>query len=201
MAKVCRGVAHAHVNGTIHRDLKPQNILVREDGEPLVLDFGIAKHREDTTLTASQSTPGTPSHMAPEQFEPGSPSQGGSGRRLGAGHDPLPGAHPRASVPGTQPRVGFVPDRPRQADRLCASSTGSCRRRSRTSFSSASRRTRGSGRRARRVLAESLEPRRSPTSCIRRGAGGRAPPCWSPPPLIVVAALVLRPWNWWTARP
>jgi cyclophilin family peptidyl-prolyl cis-trans isomerase len=70
MAKVCRGVAHAHHNDTIHRDLKPQNILVREDGEPLVLDFGIAKHSEDTTLTASASAPGTPSHMAPEQFDP-----------------------------------------------------------------------------------------------------------------------------------
>jgi cyclophilin family peptidyl-prolyl cis-trans isomerase/predicted Ser/Thr protein kinase len=70
MAKVARGVAHAHQNGTIHRDLKPQNILVREDGEPMVLDFGIAKHREDSTLTATAATPGTPSHMAPEQFEP-----------------------------------------------------------------------------------------------------------------------------------
>jgi cyclophilin family peptidyl-prolyl cis-trans isomerase/predicted Ser/Thr protein kinase len=70
MAKVAHGVAHAHANGTIHRDLKPQNILVREDGEPMVLDFGIAKHREDTTLTATAATPGTPSHMAPEQFEP-----------------------------------------------------------------------------------------------------------------------------------
>jgi cyclophilin family peptidyl-prolyl cis-trans isomerase/predicted Ser/Thr protein kinase len=71
MAKVARGVAHAHEKGTVHRDLKPQNILVREDGEPMVLDFGIAKHSEDPTLTATAATPGTPSHMAPEQFEPG----------------------------------------------------------------------------------------------------------------------------------
>ncbi len=68
--KVCEGVAHAHRNGMVHRDLKPQNILVREDGEPLILDFGISKHQDDTTLTGGTTSPGTPSYMAPEQFEP-----------------------------------------------------------------------------------------------------------------------------------
>jgi cyclophilin family peptidyl-prolyl cis-trans isomerase/predicted Ser/Thr protein kinase len=69
--RVCEGVAHAHRSGTTHRDLKPQNILVREDGEPMILDFGIAKHREDASITSGGFAPGTPSFMAPEQFDAG----------------------------------------------------------------------------------------------------------------------------------
>jgi cyclophilin family peptidyl-prolyl cis-trans isomerase/predicted Ser/Thr protein kinase len=71
LARVADGVAFAHQNGTVHRDLKPQNVLVREDGEPAVLDFGVARHREDVSLTSGAAAPGTPSFMAPEQFEPG----------------------------------------------------------------------------------------------------------------------------------
>jgi tetratricopeptide (TPR) repeat protein len=69
MRLVCLGVQHAHVRGVIHCDLKPDNILVSEDGQPHVLDFGLA--RLTTTrpdgLTENGSAPGTPSWMSPEQ--------------------------------------------------------------------------------------------------------------------------------------
>ena len=43
MGKVCAAVQYAHQNGVIHRDLKPGNILVDDEGDPHVLDFGLAK--------------------------------------------------------------------------------------------------------------------------------------------------------------
>jgi serine/threonine protein kinase len=85
--KVCDAVAFAHAHGVIHRDLKPQNIMVAEFGEALVLDWGVAKRIADATPTQElEPTPptqpapsggrivtrdgsiiGTPMWMAPEQ--------------------------------------------------------------------------------------------------------------------------------------
>jgi len=71
MATVCRAVQHAHQRGVIHRDLKPSNILVTPDGQPHVLDFGLAKTflDEDAGLTVSLDgeVAGTPAYMSPEQ--------------------------------------------------------------------------------------------------------------------------------------
>ncbi len=68
LERVARGVAFAHDHGVIHRDLKPQNILVTPGGEPKVTDFGLA-HLTDTdvTLTRTGTAVGTPLYMAPEQ--------------------------------------------------------------------------------------------------------------------------------------
>jgi len=71
MRIVCEAVQYAHERGVIHRDLKPSNILVTADGQPRVLDFGLAKGFLDKDLASplltEGETTGTPAYMAPEQ--------------------------------------------------------------------------------------------------------------------------------------
>jgi TolB-like protein/Flp pilus assembly protein TadD/tRNA A-37 threonylcarbamoyl transferase component Bud32 len=68
MAKVARAVQYAHDQGILHRDLKPGNILLDGNGEPLVSDFGLAKWLEPTGhLTRTPTVFGTPGYIAPEQ--------------------------------------------------------------------------------------------------------------------------------------
>jgi serine/threonine protein kinase/class 3 adenylate cyclase len=69
---VCEAVQFAHEHGVLHRDLKPGNILLREDGEPLVADFGLAKLSSDDgtqSLSLSGHVVGTLENMPPEQAE------------------------------------------------------------------------------------------------------------------------------------
>jgi serine/threonine protein kinase/tetratricopeptide (TPR) repeat protein len=70
--EICRAVAYAHGHGVIHRDLKPSNIVVGSDGQPRILDFGLAKLiRDDGHLTRTGTRTGqiagTPRYMSPEQ--------------------------------------------------------------------------------------------------------------------------------------
>src|SRR4051794_38296480 len=67
IAMVAEGLAHAHQNGVIHRDVKPSNILLRPDEWPVLSDFGIARAVEGLRLTMSFSVMGTPRYMSPEQ--------------------------------------------------------------------------------------------------------------------------------------
>ena len=62
-----RGLAAAHAAGLVHRDFKPANVVVGDDGRARVIDFGLALDVE--SARASASTAGTPAYMAPEQFE------------------------------------------------------------------------------------------------------------------------------------
>lgn len=76
---VCRGIAHAHKRGVLHRDVKPGNVMVTQDGSGQILDWGLAKSMEETELllepgqaaeawqTQQGDVFGTPAYMAPEQ--------------------------------------------------------------------------------------------------------------------------------------
>ncbi len=61
----------AHREGVLHRDLKPQNVIVRPDGSPVLLDFGLSAIEDASSLTMTGELVGTPRYMAPEQVEGG----------------------------------------------------------------------------------------------------------------------------------
>lgn len=66
--KVARALQHAHEMNVIHRDLKPQNIMIDDEGEPYLMDFGLAKRAaDDVTMTFDGQVLGTPAYMSPEQ--------------------------------------------------------------------------------------------------------------------------------------
>lgn len=68
-ASICRAVAFAHQRLVVHRDLKPGNVMVRADGTPVLLDFGIAKLVEDGPAEAGTRTHAmTPAYASPEQL-------------------------------------------------------------------------------------------------------------------------------------
>jgi tetratricopeptide (TPR) repeat protein len=68
-AQVCAGLSEAHRLGVTHRDLKPQNIMIDEEGEARIMDFGIARSRETKGVTEEGLIIGTPDYMSPEQVE------------------------------------------------------------------------------------------------------------------------------------
>jgi serine/threonine protein kinase len=70
-ADLCEALDHAHTRAVVHRDIKPQNVLVTDDGEPhaKLMDFGVARLTDAAALTAPGDVVGTLAYMAPEQAE------------------------------------------------------------------------------------------------------------------------------------
>lgn len=66
---ICSALDVAHRKGFVHRDIKPENILFREDGTPVLTDFGIARAVQHQTQTVAGVIIGTPSYMSPEQIK------------------------------------------------------------------------------------------------------------------------------------
>jgi tetratricopeptide (TPR) repeat protein/predicted Ser/Thr protein kinase len=69
MEQVCFALEEAHETGVVHRDLKPQNIMIGPDGRVVVMDFGIARSVQVTGMTQTGSVLGTPDYMSPEQVK------------------------------------------------------------------------------------------------------------------------------------
>lgn len=68
LARVADAVQHAHEHGVVHRDLKPQNVMLRDDGSPCVMDFGLARVTDvPSSVSITGTIVGTPAFMAPEQ--------------------------------------------------------------------------------------------------------------------------------------
>jgi tetratricopeptide (TPR) repeat protein/predicted Ser/Thr protein kinase len=67
--QVARGLEAAHAEGVVHRDLKPQNIMVDPQGKVSVMDFGIARSVDGANMTRTGALMGTPTYMSPEQAQ------------------------------------------------------------------------------------------------------------------------------------
>jgi serine/threonine protein kinase/tetratricopeptide (TPR) repeat protein len=67
--QVCEGLAEAHKLGVVHRDLKPQNVMIDTHGNARIMDFGIARSLEAKDITGAGVMIGTPEYMSPEQVE------------------------------------------------------------------------------------------------------------------------------------
>ncbi|UCE21534.1 MAG: tetratricopeptide repeat protein [Candidatus Aminicenantes bacterium] len=67
--QLCEGLSEAHKLGVVHRDLKPQNIMIDKDGNARIMDFGIARSLKGKGITGAGMMIGTPEYMSPEQVE------------------------------------------------------------------------------------------------------------------------------------
>ncbi len=101
--QVCEGLSEAHRLGVIHRDLKPQNIMIDHEGSARIMDFGIARFTSAEGFTGSGVMIGTPEYMSPEQVETGSVDKRADIYALGVvlyemvtGHVPFAGDTPLA---------------------------------------------------------------------------------------------------------
>jgi WD40 repeat protein len=69
-AKIADALHHAHEQGVVHRDLKPANIMIDADGQPHLMDFGLARREVgEVTVTMDGQVLGTPAYMSPEQAQ------------------------------------------------------------------------------------------------------------------------------------
>lgn len=96
--EIARILQRAHDAGVVHRDLKPGNVMIRPDGRPVILDFGLATSEDDQAgLTMTGDVFGTPAYMAPEQIALGTAAAGPSADVWALGvilHECLSGQRP-----------------------------------------------------------------------------------------------------------
>lgn len=64
---LCEALSYAHRSGIVHRDLKPENVMLRDDGVVKLMDFGIARFLDESTVTMTGALIGSPAYMSPEQ--------------------------------------------------------------------------------------------------------------------------------------
>ncbi|MGI6643866.1 MAG: Stk1 family PASTA domain-containing Ser/Thr kinase [Bacillota bacterium] len=129
-SKICQGLAHAHARRIIHRDIKPQNILITPQGDVKVADFGIARALGGVSTTSRDVVIGSAPYLSPEQAKNGTVTVHSDLYSLGVvlyemltGKPPFGGDSPVAvalqHVQGEVPRVGSSrPDVPPEVDEL-----------------------------------------------------------------------------------
>jgi tetratricopeptide (TPR) repeat protein/tRNA A-37 threonylcarbamoyl transferase component Bud32 len=137
VAEVAAAVHHAHQRGILHRDLKPGNILLDEEGRPHVTDFGLAKRvKEGRGLTVTGAILGSPGYMSPEQAagDPGAVTTASDVYGLGAilyalltGHAPFEGSSVRETIARLNEEPPEPPSRlnravPAPLDQICLKS-------------------------------------------------------------------------------
>jgi serine/threonine-protein kinase len=100
LAQACDGLAAAHANGIVHRDVKPDNLMVDKKGRLKVVDFGLARPTAaGFTITQADRVMGTPQYMAPEQATQGTADQRSDIYALGATFYHLLAGTPPFSAP------------------------------------------------------------------------------------------------------
>src|SRR5215213_2308684 len=131
LSAVGSALDHAHANGIVHRDVKPANVLIGEDGTVKLADLGIATAIESTRITMANDIVGTLAYIAPERLDsdfPGGPEadvyglavlayETLSGNRLSRGSTPAEVVHRAASEPSPDLREAW-PDAPPAATRV-----------------------------------------------------------------------------------
>ena len=124
--EIARALGVAHERGIVHRDVKPQNVLVDEEGSAKVTDFGIARTLDQEGLTADGRVLGTTDYVSPEQAL-GHPVTGQSDL-YSLGHRPLRDADRGRALQGREPGRGGDEARPRAAPRRADPPAGGLQR-------------------------------------------------------------------------
>ncbi len=207
-AQILEGLAHAHQRGIVHRDVKPANILLADDGPRVsvrILDFGLARFAEAETLTAIGDVPGTLAYIAPERLHGDSAAAAGDVWSVGVMlHEALAGRHPfwrtslaetaEAITEGPPPLAEARPDLPPAVLNAVARAVAldPARRPSAAKLARLLRRSRGTGGGATVAIVDTFEQRFVPPALagIYAGAGAALVPFYPTHWAGALAALV-----------